>query len=539
MNPSPFPQESLISDPPDWADMQHEQLESWLRSLPEDYPVDSAYALTRQIVALRKADLAVRTQLKLLDQLREKGESLLPLIESQLNQAPLPLPTVLQRSVVAANALLKELAANYTTIAATLSGRWYVMGSSKPLRDVIIYWLRLNLRRLNLAYRIYARGSRSAWTSLHRLYGIAQVAGLATQGSECQVHTAEQLYIKGLLLAFAEPARLARGDLDQVRFYLDRFGSLARLEPALAMQDSKSRAAFLVRPSEARPGQSLLKRRDGELHADDRILYCAPLVEKLLSQIDGLGRDVLPGRLGLPKVAGEGRYLTLLRSLAQCWSAPATRRYTRTRFHARVDAVVGFSKLWRFLGGGAYQRRSDDTVARSAPSEDVTEWTVSNESPDGFALRFVSGNTSEIRVGEIVAIRPRDNAAVHVCIARRAATAFASLELGVQVLASRAMAATIDLPAGNPPGTVTRRLVRVIFLPHLPAIGNAPALIAAPDSVSAGMEFAAVHRGRHTMLRIETSIEKTPSCEVFSLEISPTNDVAGTPPDDPPPLVAP
>ena len=160
MNPSPSPQESLLNDPPEWADMQHEQLESWIRGLPEDNPIDSAYALMRQIVALRKADLAVRTQLKLLDQLREKGESLLPRIESQLNLAPLPLPTVLQRSVVSANALLKELAANYTAIAATLSGRWYVMGSSKPLRDVIIYGLRLNLHRLKLAYRVYARGSR-------------------------------------------------------------------------------------------------------------------------------------------------------------------------------------------------------------------------------------------------------------------------------------------------------------------------------------------------------------------------------------------
>ena len=275
---------------------------------------------------------------------------------------------------------------------------------------------------------------------MHRLYGIAQAAGVATQSSEYQVHTAEQLYIKALLLAFAEPAKLAPGDLDQVRFYLDRYGSLARLEPASAMQDPKAHAAFLVRPSEARPGQSLLKRRDDVLQPDDRILYCAPLVDKLLSQIDGLKNDVLPSRLGLPKTAGEGRYLTLLRSLAQCWSAPATRRYARTRFHPRVDVAVGFSTLWRFLGGGAYQRRSDDAVARSAPSGDMTEWTVSNESPDGFALRYVSGNTSEVRVGEVVAVRPRDNAAVHVCIARRAATTFASLELGVQVLASRAMA---------------------------------------------------------------------------------------------------
>ena len=462
----------------------------------------------------------------------------MPRIESQLNLAPLPLPTVLRRSVVAANALLKELAANYSAITATLSGRWYVMGSSRPLRDVIIYGLRLNLRRLKLAYRVYARGSRSAWVSLHRLYGIAQAAGVATQRGEYQEHTAEQLYIKALLLAFAEPARLAPGDLDQVRFYLDRYGSLARLAPASAMPDPKAHAAFLVRPSEARPGQSLLKRRDRELQTDDRILYCAPLVDKLLSQIDGLGKDVLPSRLGLPKIAGEGRYLTLLRSLAQCWSAPATRRYARTRFHPRVNVVVGFSTLWRFLGGGAYQRRSEDAVVRSAPSGDITEWTVSNESPDGFALRYVSGNTSEIRVGEIVAIRPRDNAAVHVCVARRAATTFASLELGVQVLASRAMAATIDLPAGKPPGTVTRRLVRVIFLPRLPAIANAPALIAAPDSVSAGMEFAAVHRGRHTMLRIEKSIEKTSSCEVFSLEILPTDDVAGTPADAQTPVMA-
>ena len=75
MNPSTFPQESLASALLEWEDMQHEQLESWLRGLPDDNPIDSAYALMRQIIALRKADLAVRTQLKLLDQLRERGKA--------------------------------------------------------------------------------------------------------------------------------------------------------------------------------------------------------------------------------------------------------------------------------------------------------------------------------------------------------------------------------------------------------------------------------------------------------------------------------
>jgi len=105
---------------------------------------------------------------------------------------------------------------------------------------------------------------------------------------------------------------------------------------------------------------------------------------------------------------------------------------------------------------------------------------------------------------------------VHVCIVRRPESAPANLKIGVQVLASHALAANISLPARS--AAQQRKNVQVMLLPRLPASGDAPALLAPPAELVTGTEFVACIEGREWLLRVAACVEKTGSCELFSLE---------------------
>lgn len=491
-----------------------DELAEWLDALPADKPSELMRALLGELADQRQASLSQRTRLKLLDLVREKAEAMLPAVEEQLRRSPLPLPAPAQQTLVDANELLKQICAGYESVSDKMARRWYGIGTNRLLCSAVTHGLRLHQRRLKLAYRVYARGSRSAWTEMHALYHTAREAGIARLCADGASESPERLYIDALLLAFAEPAKFAAGDLDRVRFYIERYGRLARLEP---LTDGGNRSAgFQIRRREAGPGQSLAKWRDGDLEPGAMVLRCDDLVKELETQLAGLEQGTAPARLGLPKLASEPHYQALLRNLARLWGAPPTRRFHRSRFRPRVDVIVGCAALRQFLAGAAYRRRAHDGPDQPVPVQDLTEWAVTNESADGLALRYLGGDPTEIQVGEVIGVRSRGASLVHVCIVRRAESVVTGLEVGVQVLASHALVASIALPRDG--SGAARRSVEVMVLPRLPGADGAPALLAPPTGLVPGTEFATELDGRHWLMRVARRIEKTASCELFALE---------------------
>lgn len=491
-----------------------DELAEWLDTLPEDRPLELMRALLDELSAQSQAALSQHTRFKLLDLIRDKAEALLPAIDDQLKRSPLPLPAGPQQALVEANELLKQICAGYESVSYKLAHRWYGVGTNRLLCAAIAHGLRLHQRRLRLAYRAYARGSRSAWSDMHRLYRSAREAGVAQLSPDGAGETPERIYIDTLLLAFAEPAKFGVSDLDRVRFYIERHGHLARLEAPSVTSGERS-ARFLIRPREAGPGLSLAKWRDGDFAPGELILRCDALVQQLETQLAGLEQGTAAPHLGLPKMASQPQYQALLHNLARLWSAPPARRFHRTRFRPRVDVVVGCAALRRFLAGAAYRRRAQDGADPPAQAP-MTEWAVTNESADGLALRYLGGDATDIQVGEVLGVRSRGTSLVHVCVVRRAESAVTGLEIGVQVLASHALVASIFLPrdeGGRPRGSVP-----VMLLPRLPGAADAPALLAPPDQMVPGIEFAAEIEGQHRLIRVARRVEKTVSCELFALE---------------------
>jgi hypothetical protein len=497
------------------AALDPKRFQAWLDTLPHDRPGVAARAFGNELLRLRGAS-NIRVRLKLFELAVDPAERLLRAIEKELAHGVLPLAAELQQSFIAVNALFKSLAASYAGIADEIAHKWIGIGFAKTQRLAVVRAMQFQAQRLDLAYRVYARGSNSAWTSLHHLYRLARDGGFATSAPQGAATTAEQIYVNALLLAFAEPTKLAPGELERVRFYVERHAKYAQLEeaPKTPADDAPMEACFLIRPKEARAGRSLVRAARIAVEPGDLVLRCNRLLTKLQGQLAGIEKGVEPARLGLPLAARQPQFAALLRNMHRLWSAPPVRRFSRQKFKPRVDLVVGFELLWGFLAGPSNRRRTDELPLKI----EASEWAIGNESPGGFSLQYLAGNAGPVRVGEVVGLRPRDQSDVHICLTRRVVTGdLQSLELGLQKLAPAGVPTAISLEGPAARNGRQAHSVRVIILPRLPAADGGPALIAPPQTVSAGVKVSLPQRNGPVWLRVSRLIEQCASCDIFAL----------------------
>ncbi|GAB4181590.1 MAG: hypothetical protein Fur0039_26410 [Rhodocyclaceae bacterium] len=487
------------------------ELLRWLESLPGLDAADCARLIAARIAEIRRSEVDPWARLKLLDSLREAAEQRLPALERMMEGAALPLAEGPMRAWKGAEGLLDALAGGYAEVAVALASRWSLRSGSRPIRPPLIQAMRHCARRLALGYRIYACGTETSWLDLHRLYGLAREAGFAAAllgGDE----TPEAIYLKALLLSFAEPSRFAAGELDLVQAYLDRYAHLAEIVPAKpASGIDADPACFLVQIAQPRAGRSLRKWKPERIAPGDLAIRCGALLARLDGQIAGLEQHLAPPMLGLPKLAADPRYLGLLRCLRESWDAPPARRHKRMRAFPRAELTAGFDAVW--------QRRSAAAGADASALEGIeaSEWAIRNESPLGYALGYLQGDTRRIRVGELVAMRSSHPAEGSLCVVRRLVNRWQDgLEAGVQVLGARAVAATVSVRGAGPQPQERRE--RILVLPAMPAHGDASGILAPIGALATGTRFSAVSRGEPTVLRVGRRIESLASCELFTLE---------------------
>lgn len=125
----------------------------------------------------------------------------------------------------------------------------------------------------------------------------------------------------------------------------------------------------------------------------------------------------------------------------------------------------GLDSLWQLF--------QDDHT----PATDVSSWMITNESPDGYTVMHVSGKTAKLRVGDITAIRTESGNDWQICLVRWALSENPEhLELGLQILAARAVPAILALPT-KAAGSEGNGLLPVLILPQIPLLRDSQMLI--------------------------------------------------------------
>lgn len=453
-------------------------LHDLLEKLAAQAPQEVIQALTTQYLPAAVTQRNLHMRFKLLENMRGEIKRCLPALEQGVNEAVLPLPPDAAAVALLADNFLKNLAYAYIGIVSGISAQSQDTLLSHLMQQAGRRAMQALLRRQLLAYRAYATPSASSWQYLHNLHRAARNRGFASGGGDDSI---EHIYLCALLLAYADPYGWPRSELDALRKVIDTLVPLAAIVDAAPIdRNTDSLAArFLVMTDEGHPGRPLARTAETAPTSGHFIVECRAV-------IGAIDRHLAAVEAGESEPKAPAKLLINLRA---AFGGQVSRRFSRVRFKPKTDLVAGFDNVVKFIASGVLSRRQHDAMVVSQTDRPAcSEWALINESPDGFAIRYLKGEKWSVQAGDLVVLRTREDSRIHLCLVRRIANLDQrKLELGLQELSPGAQ--VIQLPGSD--GQASQP---ALLMPRLPAFDGHAGLLARPGSLTDNT-VVAVDRG--------------------------------------------
>lgn len=437
----------------------------WLATPPAPRAEDELAPLHTHLTVLRNAQTAPHQRHKVLDLLYARAHGVVEKLLPELTGVSLPLSRRTRHTVRGMQDVLLMVAEDYRATLDDLDEH-LIKGLRRP--PELTLWRILDALYLHLLISNFAASppGPGIWGMLNDAYRIAERDGHTeadNQGTDC---TIRETYQRALLLACAQPASFSSRELVLVVDYVKRFGSRITRLPDGSVEEVDG--AFWIDLGRDAPPTADKRRPapEGALR-----FACERLAELAEEQIAALEAGVPPEALDLDAAMNTPSGHGILRRLAHYWGQPGKRRFPRRRQNYRAVLCVGLEALWQLF-------KEDHTQAG-----EITSWMVTNESPDGYAVMHVSGKTAKLSAGDIVALRTESSNDWQICLVRWALSENPEhLELGLQILATRATPAVLAVPGKD--GAPGRH--SVLILPPLPPMRTTELLIAPSGTTHAG-----------------------------------------------------
>ncbi|MBS1188342.1 MAG: hypothetical protein H6R10_134 [Rhodocyclaceae bacterium] len=477
----------------------------WLARAHSPDGLEDASGLRRLLLALRATSLPVEQRLKLLDPLYDYAAKLVVSQFPSLHQVTLPVSRQTRQLVRAIQDVLEILAQDYLDAQVADPE---TAAQARPPIDSLRPTMQCLSWHLTISHLVAAPTGAGIWQQLHSTFRICRRLGLDQIEGPAGASRIERIYLSSLLLSVVQPASFTSQELEFIGQYIDHSAQGIEIS------------------SEAPPGHEGIfwidSDRDSPPHALARrvpppetpVLYfaCDTIARRAADHLAALEGGHAATDLDLPPFADSPAGHGVLKRLIDFWGHPAKRKFPRRRQSYRADLCAGLDRLWQLL------------QSPSLPPSASSEWMITNESPDGYAMMHVAGATEQLRVGDIVALQPRRGEASsllpwQICIVRWALSENPEhIELGLQVLSGQGIPARLALP--HCPDNA--RNGAALLLPKAPPLRPSPALVAPTGLVGdwsqklilvVEQDNVAVHELRAIHLD-----EQTSSIEVFTVE---------------------
>lgn len=469
-------------------------------------PVAALAHLTAETLPATQRESNLHKRYKRLEEIRTATDQALPAIEAEIMAAPLPMPVEVTGSAIHADNLLKALAQAFAALAEAVAEQQRP-GAPGPLFYRAIHRaLALLGRRQLLAYRAYAQPSPNSWLMLHHLYQLA--CDPKAQALTAENAPVEHEYLGALLFAYLEPPRLPRNELDLIHRCTRALAPYAMVSDATA--DALTRrvpdACFLVRPDLANCGYPLTRTPTGTSLLGALIVDCTQALAALDRNLSRQAGKAVEPALDAPP--------PLLQNLRIALGGKSARRFSRTRFRPRGDLIGGLAQVIHFLDGHVFSRRALDSGLRhDQQALNPSEWSLIDESPDGFLLRYIRGDKWQVGVGDVVALQPRESSRTHVCLVRRVVSRQTRLEIGLQLLAPQVSVARVARRGQTPE--------KALFLHSLPAYGKFGGLIVRPGLLQSGQAVTVESTGQSLNKIVGAELEANDGLSFFAVHNPP------------------
>ena len=374
--------------------------------------------------------------------------------------------------------------------------------SASPTAATLCQVLRALSRHLLISYLLASPAGIGIWHRLHQTDMLARKLGIAESARLPGEASPQEIDHAAALRGGAQAASFTSREIKFVADYLE-------LAPSDVFRECQTPHfapdAFWIDPAGDTPPTPCARK----MTASDEALYFRyeRIVSRLEQRLASLEAGDASAQAPLPSLVATPAGAGVLRRLVNCWGKPPKRRFLRRRQTYRATLAIGFHSVWRTF---------QDTLAES-PS--LSNWMITNESPEGFAIMHVSGETGPIQVGDVTAMRAENSEHWQTCIVRWANSENQEhIELGLQILATRVVPALLALPGSNDAG----RPLPVLILPEIPPLRTTEMLVA-PCGLLKDQDEALtlVVQGKNLAIREvrkTTRNEQNGSIEIFSIE---------------------
>ena len=417
---SPAPPEANVKSILEWLALSHGKTGS-----------DDADQLYRQLLRLRDTPIPNAQRLKLLDLLYGQTERVANAELPRLHEVSLPISRKQRLRVRVLLDAFETLTQDYFNTLAEL------FDPERPSSPRLPH---ISLRRamhtmawqVRVTHLIAAPPATGLWQQLHSAFLTARRLGLEDFPGPQGTPSIRQIYTSIVLAATAQPSSFSAAELEFIGEFI---GCCTPNIDLLEIPPLDSDGIFWIDLDKDFPAHALIRRIPPP---DARVLYfsCDAIAKHALTLRTALLQETPAKTLGLPPFADTRAGPRILLRLNRLWGHPAKRRFSRRRQSYRAHLCFGLDNLWQLM-------KSQQTP------RNLSEWMVTNESPDGYSLMHMSGHTQHLCVGDIIALQALGDQAEatptwHICIIRWAVSENPEhIELGVQILAPKAIAVEV------------------------------------------------------------------------------------------------
>lgn len=475
---------------------------TWLDAPPPANAADSLPLLHMHLASLRSSQSTPEQHAIALERLYTRGISAVTTLVPALTDVLLPLPRKTRQLVRSIQDLLQVLAED---LLATLNmNNEQMIRGTRQTPDLTL-WRSLDALAQHLLISDLAASPAGIgiWRQLHQTYDTAlrlRIADNQPGGVPCRL---QDVYFSAVLLGCAQPASFTSNEVDFVAAYLKSFVRLVDL-------NIEATAKFWIDPTRDSPPIACARKQPPP-ETPAYHFSCDRIAALLKQQLTALDAGNTPEQLKLPDFSATPAGQGVLRRLITYWGEPGKRRFPRRRQNYRAALCAGLDSLWHLFQEG------------EAAAIETSSWMITNESPDGYATMHVSGKTGSLSVGDVVALRTESGENWQIGIIRWALSENQEhLELGLQILATRAVPALLALPAASG----GRKRLSVLILPKIKSLRPTEMLVVpsgALDEQSSNLiliiekENLEIREVRSTQLD-----EQNSHIEVFSIEPDPS-----------------
>ncbi len=422
----------------------------WLDSLSGGDVLASHSAILAELKRFNdNLKLASKQQLALLMLLDEKSQDLQDTLVQQYLRSSRMSRSIESQLWHAINGLYWEVARGYHVFVMEYSRNPKNHQNEATIPLITLRALRTLGRYLKWRAMRYLQPGQNIWAGMHKLYLVAETH--AFHQTKIEIYppskasfSCESVYLHALMFALANTGTLYPRQLHLLDQWLDSWSNTLNLDSQLFFHQH----SFAVDLSSDHAARRV---RNPAVDKPIRYWGTAKLSHRLEAIQSALREGSPPARLGLTEDSRVAESLDLLDHLQRQWSPLATReqrRVPRERVKHMVEISHGFGSITTQIPNShapshsaygnsmPYQESQDVAVygfvtertrqnttqtkkPQAGTAPEIERWIMHDESAHGYGAIVDTRNKTWLRVGALIAAKPREADVWHLGVVRR------------------------------------------------------------------------------------------------------------------------